>query len=157
MGFCKTMNMANTRGSIVLLLIFILGGFILPRTAIPNLWEWAYWLSPLSYGLEALSNNEFLASRWTNKRSTDNPTNLGFSVLKNLAIPTSGSTYWINADALLCFVCLFNILFTVSLMYMQVIAYELCKSVQLLLSPPNAQLLITSAMVTWSKLKFHTL
>ncbi|GJT07296.1 putative RNA-directed DNA polymerase [Tanacetum coccineum] len=54
-----------------------------------------------------------------NEYSTNNSANLGFSMLKNLAIPTSGSTYWINADALLCFVCLFNILFTVSLMYMQ--------------------------------------
>ncbi|MFS8026468.1 putative ABC-type xenobiotic transporter [Helianthus anomalus] len=41
-GVCKTMNVANTGGSVVLLLIFLLGGFILPKTQIPNWWEWAY-------------------------------------------------------------------------------------------------------------------
>ncbi|GJZ10574.1 ABC transporter G family member 35-like protein [Tanacetum coccineum] len=118
-GVCKTMNMANTGGSIVLILVFILGGFILPRTQMPNWLEWAYWISPLSYSFKAFSNNEFLASRWTSRRSTDNSTNLGFSVLKRMDVPTSESTYWINAAALLGFICLFNILFTLSLMYME--------------------------------------
>ncbi|KAK9054723.1 hypothetical protein SSX86_025802 [Deinandra increscens subsp. villosa] len=118
-GVCKTMNIANTGGSIVLLSIFMLGGFILPKTQIPNWWEWAYWLSPLSYIFKAITINEFLDSRWTSLRSFDNSTNLGFSVLKNLDIPTSESSYWIGAGALFGFVILFNVLFTVSLMYMQ--------------------------------------
>ncbi|GJV85428.1 ABC transporter G family member 35-like protein, partial [Tanacetum coccineum] len=112
------------------------------RTEIPNLWEWAYWLSPLSYVFKSLSNNEFLASRWTSKRSTGNSTNLGFSVLQNLAIPTSGSTYWINDVALLCFVCLFNIVFTGSLMY---------ASAAFAKSSKHTHLLIASATMTWPK------
>ncbi|XP_076904316.1 ABC transporter G family member 35-like [Bidens hawaiensis] len=118
-GVCKTMNIANTGGSVVLLLIFLLGGFILPKTQIPNWWEWAYWLSPLSYIFKAITINEFLDSRWTSQRSTDNTTNLGFAVLKTMDVPTSESSYWIGAGALLGFVFLFNILFTVSLMYLQ--------------------------------------
>ncbi|KAD4889306.1 hypothetical protein E3N88_21379 [Mikania micrantha] len=118
-GVCKTMNIANVGGSIVLLSIFLLGGFILPKTQIPNWWEWAYWLSPLSYIYKAININEFLDPRWTNQRSSNNSTNLGFAVLKNLDIPTSESSYWIGAGALLGFVILFNILFTVALMYLE--------------------------------------
>ncbi|KAK1422488.1 hypothetical protein QVD17_25633 [Tagetes erecta] len=118
-GVCKTMNIANTGGSVVLLLIFLLGGFILPKTQIPNWWEWAYWLSPLSYSFKAISINEFLDSRWTSQRSTDNETNLGFAVLKIMDIPTSESSYWIGVGALLGFVFLFNIMFTASLMYLK--------------------------------------
>lgn len=67
-GVCKTTNIANTGGSGVLVLIFLLGGFIIPKSQIPNWWEWAYWLSPLSYIFKAITINEFLDSRWTNKR-----------------------------------------------------------------------------------------
>ncbi|KAI3521518.1 hypothetical protein L1887_10988 [Cichorium endivia] len=117
-GLCKTMNIANTGGSIVLLLIFLLGGFLLPKTRIPNWWEWAYWVSPLSYGFKAFAINEFLDPRWTSQRSSDNTTNMGYAVLNNLDIPTKESTYWISAAALLGFTFLFNILFTVALMYL---------------------------------------
>lgn len=52
-------------------------------------------------------------------QSSDNSTSLGFAVLKNLDIPTSESSYWIGAGALLGFALLFNILFTVALMYLE--------------------------------------
>lgn len=67
-GACRTMNNANTGGTLALFVIFLLGGFMLPRTQIPNWWEWGYWVSPLSYGFKAFSVNEFLAPRWMNKR-----------------------------------------------------------------------------------------
>ncbi|XP_023741118.1 ABC transporter G family member 35 [Lactuca sativa] len=117
-GVCKTMNIANTGGSVVLLMIFLLGGFILPKTSIPNWWEWAYWISPLSYGFKSFAINEFLGSRWTSKMSSDNSTNLGYAVLENLDIPTKESSYWIGAAALLGFTFLFNFLFTIALAYL---------------------------------------
>ncbi|GJY29261.1 ABC transporter G family member 35-like protein [Tanacetum coccineum] len=52
-------------------------------------------------------------------RSTDKSTNLGFSVLRRMDVPTLESTYWINASALLGFIFLFNILFTMSLMFIE--------------------------------------
>ncbi|KAL6518257.1 transcription factor [Orobanche minor] len=118
-GVCKTMNIANTGGSVILLLIFLLGSFILPKNQIPNWWEWAYWISPLSYGFKAFAVNEFLDKRWTNIPSTDNRTNVGYAVLENLDIPTKESTYWIGAAALVGFIFLFNILFTIALMYLE--------------------------------------
>lgn len=27
-------------------------------------WEWAFWVSPLTYGQRAISVNEFTATRW---------------------------------------------------------------------------------------------
>ncbi|KAI3727249.1 hypothetical protein L1987_67061 [Smallanthus sonchifolius] len=89
-GVRKMMNIANMGRSLVLL-IFLLSGFFLPKTQISNWWEWAYWLSPLSYILKAITINEFLDSRWTSLRSFDNSTCLGFDVLKNMDIPTSES------------------------------------------------------------------
>ncbi|KAJ0667443.1 putative plant PDR ABC transporter associated [Helianthus annuus] len=53
-------------------------------------------------------------------KSSDNSTNLGFAVLNNLDIQTTESSYWIGAGALLGFIFLFNILFTVALMYVEV-------------------------------------
>ncbi|GJZ68826.1 ABC transporter G family member 35-like protein [Tanacetum coccineum] len=50
---------------------------------------------------------------------TDKSTNLGFSVLRRMDVLTLESTYWINAFALLGFIFLFNILFTMSLMFME--------------------------------------
>ncbi|GJZ72461.1 ABC transporter G family member 35-like protein [Tanacetum coccineum] len=87
-GACRTMNAANTGGILGLFVIFILGGFMLPRTQIPNWWEWGYWLSSMSYGFKAFSINEFLAPRWMNKRSLDNATTLGEAILENHDIPT---------------------------------------------------------------------
>ncbi|GJY22822.1 ABC transporter G family member 35-like protein, partial [Tanacetum coccineum] len=116
---CKTMNISNTGGSLVLMLIFLLGGFILPKSKIPSWWEWAYWVSPLSYIFKSITINEFLSDRWTSKRSMDNSTSLGFSVLKSMDVPTSESSYWIGAAALLGFALLFNVLFTVALAYLE--------------------------------------
>nr|XP_043617466.1 ABC transporter G family member 29-like [Erigeron canadensis] len=118
-GVCRTMNMANTGGSVVLLLIFLLGGFILPKTRIPNWWEWAYWIFPLSYSFKAFNLNEFLDDRWTSIKSVDNSTSVGVAVLKNMDNPTSAHIYWTCAAALLGFAVVYNILFTLALMYLE--------------------------------------
>ncbi|KAJ9568576.1 hypothetical protein OSB04_004542 [Centaurea solstitialis] len=116
-GACRTMNIANTGGSLVLLLIFIMAGFILPKTQIPNWWEWSYWVSPLSYGYRAFAINEFFAPRWMNRNSSDGSTPLGTAVLQSVDIPTETIWYWYSAAALLGFAVLFNVLFTFALMY----------------------------------------
>lgn len=66
-GFCRTMILANTLGFILILLMFMLGGFIIPRTQIKKWWIWGYWLSPMSYADQAISVNEMLAPRWLEK------------------------------------------------------------------------------------------
>ncbi|KAJ0755525.1 putative ABC-type sulfate transporter [Helianthus annuus] len=117
-GVCRTMNIANTGGTLALLLIFLLGGFILPKAQIPNWWEWATWALPLSYGFKSFAINEFLAPRWMNKKSSNNVTSLGIAILENMDIPTQKSWYWIGAASLIGFIFLFNILFTFALTYL---------------------------------------
>ncbi|XP_071711095.1 ABC transporter G family member 36-like [Rutidosis leptorrhynchoides] len=117
-GFCRTMIIANTGGALTLLLVFLLGGFILPKGQIPNWWEWAYWVSPMTYAYNAISVNEFYGPRWMNKVASDNATLLGLKILRNFDIPTDSNWYWIGVGALFGFMILLNLLFTLALMFM---------------------------------------
>uniref|UniRef100_A0A3N7EU48 ABC transporter domain-containing protein n=1 Tax=Populus trichocarpa TaxID=3694 RepID=A0A3N7EU48_POPTR len=116
-GVCRTMIIANTGGALTLLLVFLLGGFILPKGTIPNWWEWGYWVSPLSYGYNAIAVNEMFAPRWMNKLASDNATRLGAAVLDSFGVYTDKNWYWIGTAAILGFAVLFNVLFTISLEY----------------------------------------
>ncbi|XP_057859925.2 ABC transporter G family member 42 isoform X2 [Cryptomeria japonica] len=115
-GLCRTMIIADTGGSVSLLLIFMLGGFILPRESIPKWWIWGYWCSPLMYAENAIAVNEMLAPRW--KVSVENTTNLGVAALESRGIYSRGYWYWLGASALLGFIVLFNVLYTLSLAYL---------------------------------------
>ncbi|KAL8224639.1 hypothetical protein R6Q59_000269 [Mikania micrantha] len=88
-GVCRTMIIANTGGALTLLLVFLLGGFILPKGKIPNWWEWAYWVSPITYAFNAITVNEMYSDRWMRKNASDNVTKLGVQVLKNFDVPTT--------------------------------------------------------------------
>ncbi|KAH7427104.1 hypothetical protein KP509_10G030800 [Ceratopteris richardii] len=115
-GFSRSMILANTAGSFVLLLIFMLGGFIIPKGSIPGWWIWAYYLSPLAYGESAITVNEFLARRWSDIAPTSSFTE-GVQVLQNRGLNTEASFYWIGVGALIGFILVFNLLFTLVLSY----------------------------------------
>ncbi|GLU14435.1 hypothetical protein SLE2022_310060 [Rubroshorea leprosula] len=117
-GVCRTMIIANTGGALTLLLIFLLGGFIIPKNQIPKWWEWGYWVSPLSYGYNAMATNEMYAPRWMKQPSSENGTSLGVKVLRNFDVFTNENWYWIGAAALFGFTVLFNVLFTFALTYL---------------------------------------
>ncbi|KAL3618291.1 transcription factor [Castilleja foliolosa] len=117
-GICRTMIIANTGGALTLLLVFLLGGFILPKDQIPDWWGWGYWLSPLTYGYNAIAVNEMFAPRWMNKLASDNRTRLGVAILNNFTIFPERNWYWIGVVALAGFTLLFNVLFTLALMYL---------------------------------------
>ncbi|RID54698.1 hypothetical protein BRARA_G02000 [Brassica rapa] len=115
---CRTMMIANTGGALTLLLVFLLGGFLLPRSEIPEWWRWAYWISPLTYAFNGLTVNEMFAPRWMNKLAFDNRTRLGTMVLRNWDVYHNRNWYWIGVGALLGFTVLFNLLFTFALTYL---------------------------------------
>ncbi|KAL3511745.1 hypothetical protein ACH5RR_024462 [Cinchona calisaya] len=117
-AICRTMIIANTGGALALLLVFLLGGFILPKDQIPDWWGWGYWVSPLTYGFNAFTVNEIFAPRWMDKFASDGKTILGLQVLKNFDVFPERNWFWIGAAALLGFIVLFNILFTFALMYL---------------------------------------
>ncbi|CAN8278912.1 unnamed protein product [Cochlearia groenlandica] len=115
---CRTMMIANTGGALTLLLVFLLGGFLIPKGEIPDWWGWAYWVSPLTYAFNGLTVNEMYAPRWMNKRSSDNSTSLGSSVLNIWDVYQNKNWYWISVGALLGFTVVFNLLFTFALSYL---------------------------------------
>ncbi|XP_031487459.1 ABC transporter G family member 42-like [Nymphaea colorata] len=117
-GVCRTMILADTGGALVLLLIFLLGGFTIPRGRIPGWWIWGYWSSPLTYAFNAISVNEFLAPRWMNQKAADNIRSLGIAVLDNVDVFATKNWYWIGVAALVGFTVLFNFLFTIALQYL---------------------------------------
>ncbi|KAH9312921.1 hypothetical protein KI387_027956 [Taxus chinensis] len=115
-GLCRTMTVASTGGVLAMLLIFMLGGFIIPKDSIPIWWIWGYWCSPLVYGQSAIVLNEMLDPRWN--KSTAVSKNLGLGVLERRNIIPRGYWYWIGAAALLGYSVLFNFLFTMALAYL---------------------------------------
>ncbi|PSS17958.1 ABC transporter G family member 36 like [Actinidia chinensis var. chinensis] len=115
-GVCRTMIIANTGGALTLLLVFLLGGFILPKDQIPKWWQWGYWVSPMTYCFNALAVNEMFAPRWMNQLAPDNVTPLGVAVLKNFQVFPDRNWFWIGTAALFGFAVLLNILFTLALM-----------------------------------------
>ncbi|XP_014516313.1 ABC transporter G family member 36 [Vigna radiata var. radiata] len=118
-GVCRTMIIANTGGALMLLLVFLLGGFILPKREIPDWWVWAYWVSPLTYAFNSLAVNEMFAPRWMHPQtSSDRSTTLGLSVLRNFDVFAKEEWYWIGAAALFGYIIFYNVLFTLALMYL---------------------------------------
>uniref|UniRef100_A0A7N2R4K9 ABC transporter domain-containing protein n=2 Tax=Quercus lobata TaxID=97700 RepID=A0A7N2R4K9_QUELO len=111
----RNMIVANTFGSFALLLLFALGGFILSKDDIKKWWIWGYWISPLMYGQNAIVVNEFLGENWRNGSTTEE---LGISVLKSRGFVTQAYWYWIGAGALVGFLLVFNIIFTLALAYL---------------------------------------
>ncbi|KAL4625244.1 hypothetical protein ACB092_05G011200 [Castanea dentata] len=111
----RNMIVANTFGSFALLLLFALGGFILSKDDIKKWWIWGYWISPLMYGQNAIVVNEFLGGNWRNGNTTEA---LGISVLKSRGFFTQAYWYWIGIGALVGFLLVFNIIFTLALAYL---------------------------------------
>ncbi|ONK59473.1 uncharacterized protein A4U43_C08F6790 [Asparagus officinalis] len=113
----RDMVVANTFGSFALLILMVLGGFILSRDDVKKWWIWGYWISPLMYGQNAISVNEFLGNSW-NKILPGARETLGVTILKSRGIFPEAKWYWIGIGALLGYMFLFNVLFTLALAYL---------------------------------------
>ncbi|KAK4410533.1 ABC transporter G family member 42, partial [Sesamum angolense] len=59
-----------------------------------------------------------VAPRWMNKLASDNSRRLGVAIMNNFDIFVDKNWYWIGVGALLGFTLLFNVLFTLALMYL---------------------------------------
>eukprot|EP01018_Ginkgo_biloba_P004062 Gb_34645 [translate_table: standard] len=112
----RNMIVANTFGSFAMLIVMLLGGFILSRESIGVWWIWGYWISPLTYAQIAVSVNEFLGPSW-DKRIHNNQT-LGIVVLESRGIFAHEYWYWIGIGALIGYCILFNIIFPMTLAYL---------------------------------------
>ncbi|KAL0330265.1 UNVERIFIED_CONTAM: Pleiotropic drug resistance protein 1 [Sesamum radiatum] len=113
----RNMIVANTFGSGSLIAVLVLGGFILTRENIRKWWIWGYWISPMMYGQNAITVNEFLGNSWNHVPPGSNES-VGVSVLKSRGIFPHAYWYWIGVGALIGYVLLFNFLCTLALTYL---------------------------------------
>ncbi|XP_056168815.1 pleiotropic drug resistance protein 3-like isoform X3 [Syzygium oleosum] len=111
----RTVVAATTFGSLMLLLMFLFGGFIIPRPSLPLWLRWGFWISPMTYAEIGISLNEFLGPRW-NRFSKGNTT-IGREVLIIHGLNFNGYFYWISLGALLGFTFLFDLGFILALTY----------------------------------------
>ncbi|KAF3447188.1 hypothetical protein FNV43_RR12368 [Rhamnella rubrinervis] len=113
----RNMIVANTYGSFALLLFMVLGGFIISKDDVIKWWKWGYWVSPLTYGQNAIAVNEFLGNSW--RHIPPNQTEpMGILILKSRGIFTEAHWYWIGVGALIGYIFLLNFLFTLALKYL---------------------------------------
>ncbi|CAL5209123.1 unnamed protein product [Lathyrus oleraceus] len=116
----RTQVVANTLGTFMLLLVFLLGGFIIARDDIEPWMIWGYYASPMMYGQNAIAINEFLDERWSSPNldpRVPEPT-VGKALLKARNMFTEEYWYWICIGALLGFSLLFNILLIIVLTFL---------------------------------------
>ncbi|KAK9830255.1 hypothetical protein WJX72_010612 [[Myrmecia] bisecta] len=60
----RTLVIATTIATLVLLVIMVLGGFVIIKPDIHPWWIWGFWASPLMYAQQAAANNEFTSPKW---------------------------------------------------------------------------------------------
>ncbi|KAL3714540.1 hypothetical protein ACJRO7_006455 [Eucalyptus globulus] len=102
-------------GLFSLFVLFLFGGFAIPKPSLPGWLRWGFWFSPVSYAELGVSVNEFLAPRWQ-KVSSLNST-LGQQVLRQYGLDYSYHFYWISVGALIGFWMVFNVGFTCALSF----------------------------------------
>ncbi|KAG6391312.1 hypothetical protein SASPL_149066 [Salvia splendens] len=111
----RNMIVANTFGLFALLLLFALGGFVLSREDVKSWWIWGYYASPLMYFQNAIMVNEFTGHSWSRMV---NGTKLGVILMESRGFYPQTYWYWIGVGASVGFIWLFNILYLVSLTYL---------------------------------------
>ncbi|KAL7112056.1 hypothetical protein ACP275_05G129500 [Erythranthe tilingii] len=111
----RNMIVANTFGLFALLMLFALGGVVLAREDVKKWWIWAFWSSPMMYAQNAIIVNEFTGHSWS---KLVNGTKLGVLVMESRGFFPQAYWFWIGAGATFGFIILFNILYLLSLTFL---------------------------------------
>ncbi|KAK9755345.1 hypothetical protein RND81_01G018900 [Saponaria officinalis] len=116
----RTMVVANNVGIFALLVIFVLGGFVIAKGDIAPWMIWGYYLSPMMYGQTAIVINEFLDDRWStpNTDTRIHESTVGKVLLSSRGFFKQQYWFWICIGALLGFSLVFNVLYILSLTYL---------------------------------------
>ncbi|KAI4310915.1 hypothetical protein MLD38_035860 [Melastoma candidum] len=113
----RTVVASNTAGSFSILIVFMCGGFAIPRLSMPVWLKWSFWVSPVSYGQIGVSVNEFLAPRWQKVQSANQT--IGHATLEARGLNFDGYFFWISFGALIGFTFLFNLGYTLALTFLK--------------------------------------
>nr|XP_017234537.1 PREDICTED: pleiotropic drug resistance protein 3-like [Daucus carota subsp. sativus]XP_017234538.1 PREDICTED: pleiotropic drug resistance protein 3-like [Daucus carota subsp. sativus] len=127
----RTVVASTTTASLSILVVLLFGGFIIPKSSMPFWLEWAFWLSPLSYGEIGLAINEFHAPRWQKLGSTN--TTIGITTLENRSLNFDGHFFWISISVLFGFILFFNVGFLLALSF---------------LNPPGSRAIVSSVKLS---------
>ncbi|KAG8374150.1 hypothetical protein BUALT_Bualt11G0100900 [Buddleja alternifolia] len=116
----RTQVVASTLGTFTLLVVFVLGGFIVAKNDLASWMKWAYYVSPMSYGQNAIVMNEFLDKRWSTPNTDPrfSESTVGKVLLQSRGFYTEDYWFWICIVALIGFSILFNILFIAALTFL---------------------------------------
>ncbi|KAH1240271.1 Pleiotropic drug resistance protein 1 [Glycine max] len=114
----RNLVVASTCGYFALVVLFALGGFVLSIKDMKSWWIWGYWISPLMYEQNTIMVNEFLGNNWNRFTPNSNKT-LGIQILESRGYFTHEYWYWIGIGALIGFMFLFNIIYTLALTYLK--------------------------------------
>ncbi|KAM3282857.1 pleiotropic drug resistance protein 2-like [Capsicum chacoense] len=115
----RTQVVAGTFATFTILIVFVLGGFIVAKDDLEPWISWGYYISPMTYGQNALAINEFLDERWNtpnNDPRFSEPT-VGKVLLKARSMYTEDRVFWFCVVALFAFSFLFNFCFILTLTY----------------------------------------
>ncbi|CAO2839378.1 unnamed protein product [Amaranthus hypochondriacus] len=116
----RTIVIANAMNMLIMVVVFVLGGFIIAKADVGPWMIWAYYLSPMMYGQHALVINEFLDKRWSTpnpERRIKEPT-IGRVILASRGFFKHQYWFWISIGALIGFSLLFNLLYILALTYL---------------------------------------
>ncbi|KAL8505052.1 hypothetical protein ACS0TY_016310 [Phlomoides rotata] len=116
----RTLTATVTLGTFTIVVVFVLGGFVVAKNDLRPWLKWAYYVSPISYGQNAIIMNEFLDKRWSTP-NTDlrfNQPTVGKVLLQSRGFYTEEYMFWVCICALVGFTLLFNTLFTAALTFL---------------------------------------
>ncbi|TYH58357.1 hypothetical protein ES332_D08G148400v1 [Gossypium tomentosum] len=113
----REMTVTSTLSAFFLLVLFANCGYILSRDEVKKWWIWGYWASPMMYAQNAIAANEFLGDSWNKVIPLANE-KLGVLVLKARGCFAKAYWYWIGVGALLGFVLVFNLFYTLALTFL---------------------------------------
>ncbi|PRQ53696.1 putative pleiotropic drug resistance protein PDR/CDR [Rosa chinensis] len=117
-------SVAGSVSLLSLIVMFLFGGFIIPKSSLPPWLEWGFWVSPLAFAEIGASINEFHAPRWQKVLSSN--VTIGQQALINRGLNFSEYFYWISIGALFGFWMVFNLGFTCVLSYSKGDSLHLC-------------------------------
>ena len=86
-----------------IILFVIFGGFLIPYNEIPHWLVWVFWISPLSWGVRSLAQNEFQASRYDYQESATNTERAGDYYLDQFDVTTNYAYKWAGVGYLIGF------------------------------------------------------
>eukprot|EP00891_Asterochloris_glomerata_P009650 jgi/Astpho2/9650/Aster-03918 len=109
-ALARNIVVANAIGSLAMLGIFLMGGFVIAKPNIHPWVVWIYWANPLAYAQRAVVINEFTAGHWQDKRYPyDTSMSLGDGVLKSRGFSNHYWWCWVGIGVLIMGNVIFNI------------------------------------------------